>query len=153
MKTTSKAAIWILIVFLTGILFGGTLAFLVLRPGSLPPTFGFMGKDSFRPPRPPEEVLRSMAERFDLDDEQQKKLLIILEESRDQLRLHAEKTRREFTCIRESARNRIRSVLQPHQLEKFDEFLEKRHGESRRWGRKPESEGRHHQGNGNNVDR
>jgi hypothetical protein len=152
MKTTSKAVIWILVVFLTGILFGGVLTLLVLRTGPLPPVFGFMGKEGFRPPRPPEEVLRSMAERFDLDEQQQKELLVILEESRDQLRLHSEKTRKEFTRIRESARNQIRSVLQPHQLEKFDEFLEKRRRDSHRWGRKPESERRQKRGDGNNLE-
>jgi hypothetical protein len=148
MKTSSKAVIWILIVFLTGILFGGTVTFLILWTGPHPLAFGFMGKPGFRPPRPPEEVLRSMADRFDLDEEQQKKLLVILEESRDQFRLHSETTRQEFIRIRESARSRIRAILEPHQVEKLDEFLEKRRGDSRHWGRSPESGRGHHRGDG-----
>ena len=113
MKTSSKAIIWIIIVFLTGVLFGGALAFLVFQPHK-PPWLERRSREN----RSPDKFVQMMSEGLELDQEQREQLSTLLIETRDQFN----EVRQQ---IRKETRERLQSILHPDQLKRFDEVMAK----------------------------
>ena len=121
MKTTNKAIIWILVVFVVGILFGATASYLGFGPDE---------KDRRRGPRrTPEQIVERIAERLELDEDQKERLTRVLVESRD-------RHRQSYRAVEEETRAKIRQILRPDQLKRYEEMRE----ESRRRHRRNESD-------------
>ena len=111
MKTTSKAIIWILAVFLTGVLFGGALTFVVYQPHRPP-----WANREARGGKSPDRLVEMISKKLELDEEQRKEFRRLLIESRDRYR-------EAFRETRQNTRDKLRSILRPDQLERFDEVM------------------------------
>ncbi len=115
MKTTSKAIFWIIVVFATGVLCGGALTFLAFHPERPSWTEG-----RSREKRSPDRLLKSFTEKLELDAQQQEQFRTLLIESRDQFRAaHREASQK----IRQATREKLRQILRPDQLQRFDELM------------------------------
>jgi len=111
MKTTSKAIVWIVVVFVTGVLFGGALTFVIYQPNKPPWTDHRMSTR-----KSPDRLLGAITEKLNLDEEQQEQFRKLLIETRDQFRAARQE-------IQEETRERIEAILSTDQLEQFDEFM------------------------------
>ena len=117
----SRVILGILVVFLLG-----------MAAGSLV-TFGFIGhrlRHGLPGTSPPgtEFITQQMAHRLALDATQQKQVRIIIEETRRQFeRLRAEMIGPETTRILHESDQRIRTLLRPDQMRRFDMMIAERH--------------------------
>ena len=78
------------------------------------------------PPRPtstPAEVTDELARVLNLDQFQRSQVVQILSDCQKQSQDLKEQTRPQFQAIRESGRNRIRSLLSPEQLSLFNQWI------------------------------
>ena len=78
------------------------------------------------PPRPassPAEVTDELARVLNLDQPQRSQVVQILSDCQKQSQDMKEQTRPQFQAIRESGRNRIRSLLSPEQLILFNQWI------------------------------
>jgi Spy/CpxP family protein refolding chaperone len=123
-----KALLWVFAIFVIGIVIGVSSAFIFQRarwdPGETSPSRSDPSRN--RGTTEPEAVLRSMTERLDLSDEQQKQLLVILQEARDEYRQIHRDSKQSFRESRNQTRARIREILNPDQLAKFDAYIAER---------------------------
>ena len=111
MKTTSKAIVWVIIVFVTGVVFGGALTFLIYQPHNPPwADHGTSGRKS------PDRLVDSISEKLKLDEEQKAQFRAVLVGARDQFRAARGEIQRD-------TRERIKSILSPDQLEQFDKLM------------------------------
>ncbi len=129
MTSRTKAVLWIFFVFMVGGVFGGTLTYLLIHPAP------FLSSDQAHPRQrgrngDPERRFERMLERIsdavELDDEQRPQLRQILEESRLLYRTAAEGADSRHREIRLATRQKIRSILRPKQLEKFEDLVRQR---------------------------
>lgn len=122
--TRKRGFLLLAVVFLIGVVCGGALVFIGVR--TLVPRVPRHGG-----PHPIEDIARHL----DLDDKQTAKIRAILDETREQI-----------DTISLVSRDRIREVLTPEQLEKFDEMRSRMRRGPRR--RHRESRGQHGTGEG-----
>ncbi len=122
MKGSSKALIWVLLVFLVGAAFGGVTTFLIVRARILA-NLGANAGGEDRLPRREGLILRQMLRQLDLTPRQEVEVRRILEDTRlkyqEIQRGRAEQLRQE----RRRTLDEIRKLLDPAQEEKLDEFL------------------------------
>ena len=102
-----------MVVFLTGVLLGGALAFLEIQPHK-PPWLERRSREN----RSPDKFVQMMSEELELDQEQSDQLRTLLIETRDQFN----EVRQQ---IRNETRERLQSILRPDQLKRFDESMAK----------------------------
>lgn len=111
-----KAILWVLGVFVLGMLCGGLAIHLVEdRAFGLSPRSGPRGG--------PGEVVKQLTTELSLDTAQQEQLTTILEETRTRYVKLYEPIRPEHERIRQEGRDRIRAILKPEQVDKYNEFL------------------------------
>jgi Spy/CpxP family protein refolding chaperone len=119
-----KATLWVLGVFLLGIALGGVLTHIAdQRVMSAAP---HQTKEDWR-----KRVVNEMTHELNLSGDQQQQVTAILEDTKKKYDSVFETTRPQMEQARQEGRARMRSVLTPEQLPKFDEYL-KRLDERRR---------------------
>jgi len=117
MKTTSKALVWIIVVFVTGILFGSAVTFVLYQPERT----SWKDQDS-RKKRSPEKFVELMADKLELEPGQSEQFRALILESRDRFR---EAHRAANQQVKREIREELRSILRTDQLKKFDEIMSK----------------------------
>ena len=142
MTNRTKAVLWILFVFTVGGVFGGTLTYLLIRPAP------FLSSDQAHPRQRRgkadpegrfERLLKRISDAVELDDEQRPQLRQILEESRVLYRALTDEAGSGHREIRLATREKIQSILRPHQVEFFEDFIRRRdqHFQKRNPKRRP----------------
>ncbi len=131
-----KATFLVLLIFGTGVLFGGTLIFFWAQP-RLP--FSVLGpgvRQEVRTDQSPERSLSYLSDLLDLNPSQRSELHRILEESRQQLGVFNRQANRRHRAIRGETLEQIRAILEADQMAKFEDFLAQRDrdGQRRRQG-------------------
>ncbi|MFQ5741167.1 MAG: hypothetical protein ACE5JX_19360 [Acidobacteriota bacterium] len=120
MKGSSKAVLWVLLVFVIGAAFGTTATFLLIRSRILAQGLG-VGNPLIRPPDG--RLFKRMLRRLDLDTEQERQIRQTLEQSRARYRVVGRETNGRLKEIRRETLSQIRSVLRPDQVLKLNNFL------------------------------
>ncbi|MGW8179920.1 MAG: hypothetical protein ACWGQW_14340 [bacterium] len=113
MKTTSKAIIWIIVVFVMGTLSGSALTFLLFQPDK-----SHWADHKSRKDRSPDKFIQLISDKLELGDEQREQFRTLMIESRDQFRDARE-------AIQKDTRRKLETILSPDQLKKVDELLAK----------------------------
>ncbi|MBI4446066.1 MAG: hypothetical protein HY645_09150 [Acidobacteria bacterium] len=131
MDQRSRAFIWALGIFVSGLLLGVLLTLIlaggrVMRPPFFAGTGGRMG-----PPRL-ERQIEQLSEHLNLDARQREQLSSILERSRDRFRNARQEQRRLQRQAREETLREIRALLRPDQLERLDEYIRRAEDRFRR---------------------
>ena len=130
MTNRTKAVFWIIFVFLSGSFVGGVLTHVLIRPAH----FHAGGGPDRRPPaREPGQARRNgsrflqrLDQALDLDPDQETEVRRIVETTRKKFRGAAEEASRMHRAIRKQARNQIRALLRPEQVEKYDEMTRRK---------------------------
>ena len=130
MTNRTKAVFWIIFVFLSGSFVGGVLTHVLVRPAHF---HAGVGPDR-RPParesgqarRNGSRFLQRLDQALDLDPDQEAEVRRIVETTRERFRGAAEEASRMHREIRKQARNQIRALLRPEQVEKFDEMIRRK---------------------------
>ena len=78
------------------------------------------GREEGRGRRSPEQVLEKMRRELDLDERQSAEVRKVVDETRNEYRTLRAEARPRFDAIRQSARTRIRALLNPEQQKRFD---------------------------------
>lgn len=127
MKNRTKAVLWVILIFTLGVVCGGTLTYLLVRPSLSSVGDGRRGppRARFRPP-PAEQVVKRFSKKLNLDARQQTQLRQILEKSRQRYRSMEEENQKQHRAIREAGIQEIRAILRPDQLQKFEEYIKRR---------------------------
>ena len=127
-----KATLLVLLIFGTGVLFGGTLIFFWAQPR---PPFSVLGpgvRQEARPNQSPERSLSYLSDLLELNPSQRGELHRILEESRQQLGAINRQSNRRHRAIRGETLEQIRAILEPDQMEEFEDFLAQRDRDGQR---------------------
>lgn len=111
-----KAAVLVLSVFLLGLLVGGLGVHVMGRSAAAPPA-------SPPPPKTSEEVVKQLDAQCSLTADQEKQIRAIMDDVMSQYRQRYELIRPQIEQVRQEGRQRMRAVLTPEQLPKFEEFL------------------------------
>ena len=109
-----KASLLVLAVFLLGVVVGG-LGLHVMRTGAAPP-----------PPPPPAtgpDVVKQLDAECSLTADQEKQIRAIMDDVMSQYHQIYEPIRPQIEGVRQAGRQRIRALLTPDQLPKFEEWL------------------------------
>ena len=125
MTDRSKATFLVLLIFTSGVLFGGILAFFLVQPRFAGPG----GAPNRRPPAVRNQApggMDELSDRLGFDASQRTQLRRILRESRQSLNALNQEVNRRHRSIRRSTRERIQEILDPDQRKKFEEFLSAR---------------------------
>lgn len=125
MNANLKAILLFLVVFLTGIVFGGAVTYLYVR--SAPLQESTQRGSEGRSERNREASIQKMRAELGVDDEQHERIMSILAEGRDKFRAESARSRKEMSRLRGETRQQIMEVLRPDQREKFTALLEKFH--------------------------
>ena len=144
MTNRTKAVFWIIFVFLAGSFVGGALSYALIRPAH----FHAGGDTDRRPPargpgqprRNGSRFLQRLDRALDLDPDQEVQARRIVEATRKSFREAADEASRMHRKIRKQARNQIRDLLKPEQVEKYDEMIrlkDRRFREGKRRGPGP----------------
>lgn len=115
-KGRGQAAILVVVVFLLGALLGGLGTHIwgehmrggVRMPGTLPPR---------------NQVIADMTRELRLTADQQKQLATIIDETRTQVLALYAPLEPQHEQMRQHGRDRVRAILTPEQLPKFDQFI------------------------------
>lgn len=119
MKSSSKALIWVVLVFLVGAAFGGTLTFILIRS-----RLAAVTKISERTQQTRREgILREMLRRLDLDPEQETQVRRILEDTHARYEDIEKSKIQQLRQERRQTLRQIRQLLRPEQKQKLDAFL------------------------------
>ena len=110
-----KASVLVLAVFLLGLLVGG-LGVHVMRSLAAPPPSAPM-------PTTSDEVVKQLDAKCSLTSEQEKQIRAIMDDVMAQYRQLYEPIRPQIEEVRQAGRQRMRGVLSPEQLPKFEEYL------------------------------
>lgn len=132
MKSRSKAILWVLLVFLVGVVFGGTLTFLGVQARLSEASDSPGWRREAHRKQPPERGVNHLAELLDLDESQKSELRQILEQSRQHFVEANRQNKKRFRAIRLETRKQIRAILQPAQIAAFEEFLKKKEQDRQR---------------------
>ncbi len=118
MTDRTKAILSLVLVFLVGTLFGGTLSYFLLKSATTRhDLWRFL---SHTPPSGPTRLITQIAEALDLDAKQRIQLREKLEESHEQYKKTLRGFRKRFHEIRHLSRQQIRAILRPDQIPKFE---------------------------------
>lgn len=121
MKSSSKALLWVLLVFVVGVGVGATATFLVVRARLI--NAGVIDPSQRRGQLREGSAFRQMLSQLDLDAEQETAVRAILQETRrGYVRIEKEKNQK-LRLERRQAIQEIRRLLNPEQQAKLDEFL------------------------------
>lgn len=117
-SASRKAALWIAAVFILGAALGSVSGYV------------FGHRVSAAPPQLSEEAKRhqkvaQLTELMALTPEQQSQIDAIFSETSAQFQAEHKESDARIDVLRQKARDRIRAVLTPEQLPKFEEFLRK----------------------------
>ena len=110
-----KASVLVLAVFLLGLLVGG-LGVHVMGSHAAPPPPAPM-------PTTSDEVVKQLDAKCSLTSEQEKQIRAIMNDVMSQYRQLYEPIRPQIEEVRQAGRQRMRGVLTPEQLPKFEEYL------------------------------
>lgn len=123
MNANLKAILLFLVVFFTGIVFGGAVTYLYVRsvPQLQQPPRGSEGHSE----RNREAFVQKMRAELGVDDTQHEKIMGILAAARDKFRAENARSREETARLRQETREQIMEVLRPEQREKFKALLAK----------------------------
>ncbi|HEX5735224.1 MAG TPA: hypothetical protein VF131_20510 [Blastocatellia bacterium] len=125
-KTSSqtKARMIVLAIFVIGFAAGALSMNLYER-------FSSKGPDKDGPPHGPTYLLTKMDNKLDLSEEQKREIGAILEETsekyieiRRDLQPRVKEYEPRFDAVRQQSRERIRAVLKPNQLSKYEEMVQ-----------------------------
>lgn len=132
MKDNIKVILIIITVFLIGLFTGiGVIAtFLYINKPPIPVGKPIYDKPFF--PRSPEMKLEKMTKSLDLTLDQQQKIKMIMDSTRDKMMALRKKNRPEMKGIMGQCRNEIKSILTDAQKEKFEVLRQRK---SKRFGR------------------
>jgi len=133
LNSRSKATFLVLLIFGIGVLFGGTLVFFWAQPRFPFPDGPPGRRQEVRGNPSPERSMNSLSNALDLRPSQRTELRRILEESRQQLGEINKESNRRNRAIRRETLEQIRILLEPDQMEQFEEFLAQR---EQRWQRR-----------------
>jgi hypothetical protein len=115
-----RAYLYFVLTFVLGIAVGaGGLFFYALRTGR------------YRPPFSRERAVKMMTHALSLSPAQASQLQQIMEESGKRRRALEDQMTQHFDALRDQDRNRIRQILNPDQVAKFNEIV-RQHDERRR---------------------
>ena len=139
MTNRTRAVFWIIFVFLAGSFVGGVLTHVLIRPAHFhaggPPDQRPSAREPGKPRRNGSRFVQHLDRALDLDADQEVQVRQIVETTRKSFREAAEKAGRMHREIRSQARDQIRVLLRPEQVEKFDEMnrrMERRIREGKR---------------------
>jgi uncharacterized membrane protein len=116
-KARGEAAVLVVVVFLLGALLGGVGTHV----------WGERMRDGVRMPSqlpPRNQVISDLTRELQLTPDQQKQLATIIDEARAQVRALYAPLESQHDQIRQHGRDRIRAILTPEQLPKFEKFIQ-----------------------------
>ncbi|HXK61871.1 MAG TPA: hypothetical protein PLP42_18440 [Acidobacteriota bacterium] len=116
MTNRNKAVLWVLTVFLLGVLSGGTLAYLLIPVDSSQPV---SARREGRPRLSHKEAMERLAKDLGLDSQQQAQVDQIFSDARQES--HAA-----FKEVRKRIHKRLKEVLRPEQFEQFQKAMRER---------------------------
>jgi Spy/CpxP family protein refolding chaperone len=122
---TRRAYIYFIATFLLGVVVGGAGVFFYGW------NWGHWHRRSGR-----ERIVRRLTRDLNLSDTQVEQFKQIMDETRKKLRELRTQVGPEFEAIREEGHDRVRQILNPEQLEKFNALI-RRHEQRRKRGRAP----------------
>jgi len=136
LNSRSKATFLVLLIFGIGVLFGGTLVFFWAQPRFPFPEGAPGWRQEVRNNPSPERSMNYLSDALDLSPSQRTELRRILEESRQQLGEINKESNGRHRAVRRETLEQIRAILEPDQMEQFEEFLAQREqrGQRRRQG-------------------
>ncbi len=137
MNSRSKATFLVLLIFGIGVLFGGTLIFFWAQPRfPFPDGWSPGRRQEVRNNPSPERSMNNLSDTLDLSPSQRTELRRIFEESRQKLGEINKESNGRHRAVRRETLEQIRTLLEPDQMEQFEEFLAQRQqrGERRRQG-------------------
>ena len=111
-----KASVLVLAVFLLGMLVGG-LGIHVMGSRAA------ANNQQAPPPKTSEDVLKQLGAECSLTGDQEKQIKSIMDDVMSQYRDLYEPIRPQIEEVRQAGRQRMRAVLSPEQLPKFEEYL------------------------------
>ena len=116
---TRKAAIWVVIVFLLGVVGGGMLGYGYAHHS--------VSAASAPPPEPERRARRvaDLTEKLSLTPVQAKQLDAILLKWHGQVKAIHDQSDAQMEQLRQKGRDEVRAILTPDQKPKFEEFLQK----------------------------
>ncbi len=134
MRTSSRALIWVVLVFAAGILFGTALTLIIVRPNrslgadipaTPPPQIDSPAESQPLSPAGPrrEQLTRRLLRQLQLDATQEESVRKILEESRLRQQAVNRDRQQELVRIRRRTLREIHAVLQPEQQERLEQLL------------------------------
>ncbi len=138
MNSRSKATFLVLLIFGIGVLFGGTLVFFWAQPRFPFPDGPPGRRQEVRNNPSPERSMNRLSDALDLSPSQRTALRRILEESRQQLGEINKESNGRHRAVRRETLEQIRALLEPDQMEQFEEFLAQR---EQRWQRRRQGSG------------
>ncbi len=129
MKGSTKAILWVILVFATGAIFGSVVSFLAVKNRVVETVNRSRGPgpDTTREQR----FLQRMLRQLDLDSEQEKEMRVILERSRQRVKSLEGDQRQRLRQVRHETMREIRGVLRPEQQDKLEDFLKRLRHRSR----------------------
>ncbi len=122
-----KAALWVVVVFLLGVTLGGVFGYLFAKE-----VRGDLRGDMHFAARRAQKIEQSTKD-LDLTTDQQKKLDAIVTETQGRFKAIHESMRPQIDEARGIARNKIRAILTPQQLPKFEEHIRRMDEERKKW--------------------
>jgi Spy/CpxP family protein refolding chaperone len=126
-----RAAVWVAVVFLLGVLLGGVVGYV----------FAHHPVSANAPLSPQErraQKVEELTRGANLTPEQRQQLEAILTQLHSEYKTLHEQSDAQIDQARQKGRNQIRAILTPEQKPKFEEFLRKMDEERKRNGPRPE---------------
>jgi Spy/CpxP family protein refolding chaperone len=126
-----RAAVWVAVVFLLGVLLGGVVGYV----------FAHHPVSANAPLSPQErraQKVEELTRGANLTPEQRQQLEAILTQLHSEYKTLHEQSDAQIDQARQKGRNQIRAILAPEQKPKFEEFLRKMDEERKRNGPRPE---------------
>jgi Spy/CpxP family protein refolding chaperone len=126
-----RAAVWVAVVFLLGVLLGGVVGYVFAHhPVS--------ANASLSPQERRAQKVEELTRVANLTPEQRQQLEAILTQLHSEYKTLHEQSDAQIDQARQKGRNQIRAILTPEQKPKFEEFLRKMDEERKRNGPRPE---------------
>lgn len=124
-KTSLSAALYVALVFVSGVAVGGFSHWLYAS-NSVSATVRRPSPEEYR-----RKYVAEMETRLKLDEEQVKQLQTILDQTRILFKQVYEKHRPEYKAIHEAQSNQIRALLSPWQLAEYEQYRMEREERSK----------------------
>lgn len=125
MKSKTKAIFSVAALLLSGALFGATLTYYFVPLRARAVAADRDGRDKHRSGPPSAvEVSKVLKDRLQLREDQVVRLLPILREGRDRYKALGQESEEKFQQARNQTRDKIRAMLDPAQLERYEQFIQ-----------------------------